>query len=448
MSQTISVKIPYWPRYPQDEIHQKLEAHRFAVLVAHRRIGKTVLAVNHLIKRSIVDRKDAGIYAYVAPFRIQAKAIAWAYLKRYTAPIPGIKVNESELFVMLPTGTKIQIFGADNPDALRGLYFDGVVLDEVAQMKPEVWGEIIRPALADRGGWAVFIGTPKGVNLFSQTYDKALELSKDPASSWCAMLYSVDQTGVIPPAELQSLREEMSENEFRQEFLCDFNAAADDALIPIEVVRAAAGRHYPTEDYAQAPVVLGVDVARFGSDSSVIFRRQGLAAFEPIIIRGVDNMALADRVAVEISNHNPDAVFIDAGGGSGVIDRLRQMGFKVVEVPFGGRANRPDLYANRRMEMWAEMAAWLKAGGAIPADAVLQADLCAPTYGFTSAGLRILESKEKMKERIGRSPDEGDALALTFAAPVRPRLSPHMERLTGAGQAYDPMADFERHWRS
>ena len=120
----------------------------------------------------------------------------------------------------------------------------------------------------------------------------------------------------------------------------------------------------------------------------------------------------------------------------------------MVEVPFGGKANRPDLYANRRMEMWAECAAWLKSGGAIPADATLQADLCAPTYGFTSAGLRILESKDKLKERIGRSPDLADGLCLTFAAPVRPKLTPQMERLTCAGQPFDPMADFERHWRS
>lgn len=444
----MDIEIPYAPRFPQTEIHEKLESHRFSVLVAHRRMGKTVLAVNHLIKQAILGTMPRGFYAYVAPFRIQAKAIAWSYIKHFTAPIPGVKYNEGELSVLLPTGATIRIFGADNPDALRGLYFDGVVLDEVAQMKPEVWGEIIRPALADRGGWAVFIGTPKGVNLFSQTYDRALELEKDPKSGWCAMLYSVDITGVIPPRELESLKAEMSENEFRQEFLCDFNAAADDALIPIEVVRSAAGRHHAQEVFASAPVILGVDVARFGSDASVIFRRQGLVAFDPIIIRGINNMELADRVAIEIAQHNPDAVFIDAGGGQGVIDRLRQMGFQVMEVPFGGRANRNDLYANKRMEMWSEMASWLKSGASIPQLAILQADLCAPTYGFTSAGLKILEAKDKMKERIGRSPDVGDALALTFAAPVRPKMSRQLERQLGYDKPYDPIAAFEAEWRS
>lgn len=443
------IKIPYWPRFPQTEIHGRLESHRFSVLVAHRRMGKTVLAVNHLIKRAFTDKKQRGFYAYVAPFRNQAKSIAWAYLKHYTAPIPGLEIQNSELSITLPNGATIRLFGADNPDALRGLYFDGVILDEVAQMRPEVWGEIIRPALADRGGWAVFIGTPKGINLFSQVYDRALALAKDPTSDWCAMLYSVEQTGVIPPKELESLRAELSENEFRQELLCDFNAAADDALIPIDIVREAATRNYAEHEYSSAPVVLGVDVARFGSDASVIFRRQGLVAFEPIVVRKFDNMALADRIAVEINTHRPEAVFIDAGGGSGVIDRLRQLGHSVIEIPFGGRANRPDLYANRRMEMWAETAKWLRSGGAIPPDTTLQADLCAPTYGFNASGLRVLEPKEKLKERIGRSPDVADALCLTFAAPVRSRVDALMDRMSqlGQGEGFDPMAEFERGWR-
>lgn len=436
----IDVRIPYTPRYPQTVIHKELETHRFCVLVAHRRMGKTVLAVNHLIKRAIVDAKERGFYAYLAPFRNQAEQIAWHYLKHYTSPIPYIKVNESKLSIELPNGATIRIFGADNPDALRGAYFDGVVLDEVAQMKPEVWGEIIRPALADRGGWAVFIGTPKGVNLFSAMYEKALQLESEGDAEWKAMLYSVEQTGVIPPKELESLRKEMSENEFRQEFLCDFNAAADDALISIDDVRAAAARHYTEKDYAFAPVILGVDVARFGSDATVIFRRQGLAAFPPIVIRKTDNMLVADRIAREIQEQRPQSVFIDAGQGQGVIDRLHQMGHAVIEVPFGSTATRYDRYANRRMEMWANMRDWIRDGGAIPPDPILQADLCAPTYGFTAKGLQILEAKDKIKDRIGRSTDLADALALTFAVPI-------VASSDWDDEPYDSRAAFEARWR-
>ena len=442
------IVIPYAPRFPQTEIHDRLDAHRFSVLVAHRRMGKTVLAVNHLIKRAICDQKERGFYAYIAPFRVQAKAIAWAYLKYYTAPIPLIKINEGELSILLPNGSTIRIFGADNPDALRGLYFDGVVMDEVAQMKPEVWGEILRPALSDRKGWAVFIGTPKGINLFSQTYDKAMKLEADGNKDWCAMLYSVDQTGVVDAQELASLREEMSENEFRQEFLCDFNAASDNALIPIDLAREAAGRSYRESEYAHAPLVFGIDVARFGSDSSVIFKRRGMVAFEPIVYRKFDNMQLADAIARMMHEEQPDAVFIDAGQGQGVIDRLKRgLGLRVTEVAFGGAAMDSDHYANRRIEMWDLMAQWLRDGGAIPPSVLLQSDLCAPTYGYTiNKGTKILESKDKIKERLGRSTDLADALALTFAAPVRARNGVASARRQV--KPYDPFKAFERTFRS
>lgn len=446
----MKVVIPYRPRFPQDEIHKQLETHRFCVLVAHRRLGKTVLSVNHLIKRAITDRKERGMYAYLAPFRNQAEQIAWGYLKHYTSQIPAVSINEQKLSILLPNGATIRIFGADNPDALRGLYFDGVVIDEVAQIKPTLWGEVIRPALADRKGWAAFIGTPKGINLFSQIYDQALNLMSKGDPDWCAMLYSVEQTHVIDEKELAALKVEMSENEFRQEFLCDFSAAQDNGLIPIDDIRAAANKFYRESEYMGAPLIYGIDVARFGSDASVIFKRRGLVAFEPIVIRKFDNMALADRIAVEMAKEKPDAVFIDSGAGQGVIDRLRQMRFDVVEVPFGAQAIDKEQFANRRMEMWWHMAQWIKQGGAIPPDPVLQGDLGAPTYGYTPKGPKILEAKDKLKERIGRSPDLADALALTFAAPVAPKLSRSMERaIYGVTDSYDPQEAFEvEYWNS
>lgn len=446
----MKVVIPYRPRFPQDEIHKKLETHRFCVLVAHRRLGKTVLSVNHLIKRAITDRKERGMYAYLAPFRNQAEQIAWGYLKHYTSQIPAISINEQKLSILLPNGATIRIFGADNPDALRGMYFDGVVIDEVAQIKPTLWGEVIRPALADRKGWAAFIGTPKGINLFSQLYDQALNLMSKGDPDWIAMLYSVEQTHVIDEKELAALKVEMSENEYRQEFLCDFSAAQDNGLIPIDDIRAAANKFYRESEYMGAPLIYGIDVARFGSDASVIFKRRGLVVFEPIVIRKFDNMALADRIAVEMAKEKPEAVFIDSGAGQGVIDRLRQMRFDVVEVPFGAQAIDKEQFANRRMEMWWHMAQWIKQGGAIPPDPVLQGDLGAPTYGYTPKGPKILEAKDKLKERIGRSPDLADALALTFAAPVAPKLSRSMERaIYGVNDSYDPQEAFEsEYWNS
>jgi len=158
-----TIVIPYGPRDAFKAFHNRRQ--RWACLVAHRRAGKTVACINDLIKRAFTDGKPDGRYAYIAPFYSQAKSIAWDYLLRYTADV-RVTANASELWVELLNGARVSLFGADNPDALRGMYLDGVILDEVADMRPRVWGEIIRPLLSDREGWAVFIGTPKGPQLF------------------------------------------------------------------------------------------------------------------------------------------------------------------------------------------------------------------------------------------------------------------------------------------
>ena len=411
-----SVTIPYSPRHPG--VHETLESRRFVVLVAHRRFGKTVLAVNHLLKSALLCGRERGSFAYVAPFRNQAREIAWAYLKHYSAALPGREVNESTLSVTVPGGARVRIFGADNPDALRGLYFDGVVLDEVAQMKPELWGEIIRPALADRMGRALFIGTPKGVNMFSELYEHARREEAAGNADWAALRFRVDETKALPASEVARLRREMGDTAWRQEMLCDFTAASDDALIPIDLVSEAASRVISPAAAEGAPVVVGVDVARFGSDATVFMRRRGLAAFAPVVLRGLDNMAVADRLAVFMDEHRPDAVFIDAGGGAGVIDRLRRLGRDVIEAPFGARALNDARFVNRRAEMWRAVRDWLTAGGGLPDDTVLKADLSTPRYEFDAAGRLKLESKDEIKARLGRSPDTADALALTFYAPV------------------------------
>jgi hypothetical protein len=212
----------------------------------------------------------------------------------------------------------------------------------------------------------------------------------------------------------------MSETSFSREYLCDFSAAGEDQLISLSDVQAATQRHYAITEYQWAPRILGVDPARFGDDRSVIFPRQGMVAFPPIVLRGVDNMDLASRVAAKIAEWQPDAVFVDAGNGSGVIDRLRQLKHEVTEVWFGGRPI-DEAYKDKRTEMWCGLAEWIKLGGAIPDDVALKQDLAAPTYAFTQTGKRVLESKDDLKARGLPSPDLGDALALTFAAPVAAR---------------------------
>jgi hypothetical protein len=392
-------------------------------------MGKTVLAVNQLIKRAITDGKLRAVYGYIAPFRSQAKSIAWEYLKHYTAPVPGREVNESELFVTLPNGAKIRLFGADNPDALRGHYFDGLILDEVAQMKREVWDEILQPALSDRKGWAVFIGTPKGVgNLFHDLY---LAAQKDASGGWSAMIYRVMDTAALDPAEVDRLHAEMSKNAFRQEYLCDFSASSDDTLITIDDVISAAQRNHAPSSYLSMPLVFGVDVARFGGDRSVVFPRRGLVAENPVILSGQDNVEVAQRIISLYHEHKPHSIFVDAGQGQGVIDIIRRALPCVYEIPFGGQALEAAKFINRRSEMWFLMREWVRSGGQIPNIPDLVTELSAPTYSFNTTGKIQLEKKEQIKERVGRSPDLADALALTFAIPVLPELGERQEYAIG-----------------
>lgn len=418
----VKVTIPYKPRYPQ--VHSRLERHRFSVLVAHRRFGKTVLAVNHLLKAAILCKLDRGSYGYVAPFRNQAKEIAWSYLKHYSSTLPGVAVNESDLSISLINGTRIRIFGADNPDALRGLYFDGIVLDEVAQMRREVWQEIIRPELADRNGWAVFIGTPKGVNLFHELFVQA---QADTSGDWVALVYRVDDTDALPAAEVERLRVEMSEGAFRQEFLCDFSASSDDVLITIDEATEANKMVYPPSAYESMPLVFGVDVARFGDDRTVVFPRRGIVALDPVMVTKKDNVEVANKIISLYHQMQPHSIFVDAGQGQGVIDILRQALPCVYEIPFGGSALDPVKFYNRRSEMWFLMREWIRAGGAIPSVEGLVGELSSPIYSYDAKGRISLEKKEDIKERLGRSPDIADALALTFALPVLPELGDRQE---------------------
>ena len=199
------------------DFHYRKE--RWAVLVCHRRAGKTVATICDIIRRAITENKPNGRYAYIAPYYAQAKNIAWDYLLRFAEPAIT-KANQSELWVELINGAKIRLFGADNPDNLRGLYLDGVVLDEYADMKPRLWGEIVRPLLTDRQGWATFIGTPKGHNSFWEIYNEAQK-----NSNWYVKTLRADQSGLLPDAELLDAQGSMSANQYEQEFLCSFEAA-------------------------------------------------------------------------------------------------------------------------------------------------------------------------------------------------------------------------------
>jgi hypothetical protein len=169
---------------------------------------------------ALFTSKRDGRYAYVAPQYNQAKDISWTYVKRLTADVPGMEYNETELRADFPNGSRLRLYGADNPDRLRGIFLDGVVLDEVADMRPRVWGEIIRPLLADREGWASFIGTPKGHNFFHAIWTQA-----QGSPDWYSTSIKASQSGLIKPDELADASRGMTEDQYQQEFECSFEAA-------------------------------------------------------------------------------------------------------------------------------------------------------------------------------------------------------------------------------
>ena len=212
------ISLEYAPRDAFIPFHNRDQ--RFAAMVIHRRAGKTVAAIHDLIIKALRCTRSNPRFFYVAPFYAQAKSIAWLYLTDATRDF-AVEIRQSELSVELPNGAIIRLFGADNPDSLRGLYADGVVLDEFANFRPNLFGEVILPLLADREGWLLAIGTPAGrMNSFFEICEKA---KKSP--EWYFLALKASESGIIPKAELDMMRDQMSEDQYLQEFEVSFDAA-------------------------------------------------------------------------------------------------------------------------------------------------------------------------------------------------------------------------------
>ncbi len=228
------VEIPYTPRPLQRKLHNEVK--RFNVLVCHRRFGKTLFTIQMMLKGALTCPLPNPRFLYLAPLRSQSKVIAWDYVKEYARHIPGVKFNEQELRADFPNGGRITLAGALDIDNLRGGYFDGVVLDEFAQMSPRVWSEVCRPAMSDRApySWAVFIGTPQGEdNSFYDIYQHAVQ-----DDNWYAAMYKASETGLIDEDELADAKRSMTPSQYQQEFECSFSAAIQGAIYGDQIEKA------------------------------------------------------------------------------------------------------------------------------------------------------------------------------------------------------------------
>lgn len=219
----------YAPRPWALQLHASM--HRWKVIVAHRRAGKTTAALNHLIVSAM---RNTGVpnrrYAFIAPTYKQGKNVAWDILKRDAREIPGTVCSETELSVRFFNGSSITIYGADSPDRLRGMGLAGVVFDEYSQQPSNIFTEIVRPMLSDTGGYAIWIGTPKGKNEFCRLFEKA-----QTDLEWLAMKLTVDDTSVISKTELADAKKTMSEDEYMQEWFCSFDASVKGSVYGREI---------------------------------------------------------------------------------------------------------------------------------------------------------------------------------------------------------------------
>ena len=426
---SINLTIPnnWQPRQHQQKLYGQFgHGRRFSrgCAVWHRRAGKDSVALN-LTARDMFKR--VGTYWHLFPEQAQARRAIWngidaqgrRIIDQFLPPAVRRRISLQDMLIETVNGSVWQMAGSDNYDSLVGSNPVGVVFSEWSLANPEAW-DYIRPILVENDGWALFIYTPRGRNHAYGTYRTALD-----SSSWYCERLTVSDTGLILPEQIEAERKSgMSDGKIRQEFGCSFEADSDDQLISYDLVAGAMARNAPIQNHAEK--IIGVDVARFGNDKSVIYFRQGRDGAPMPYERhaGWDTMQLASRIAEWIHRWHPDAVFIDEGGvGGGVVDRLHQLGFHIVHgVNFGARSDRSptgETVANKRTEIWCAVRDWLSRGR-LPDDDRLAEELTSPMYNYDIRSALMLESKDSLRKRGVPSPDIADALALTFAYPVWP----------------------------
>lgn len=292
---TREVRIKYSPREGQRIIHA--DPSRFRVIVAHRRWGKTLFSIAELLNEALRCTLHNPRYAFVAPLHKQAKLIAWDYLQDMCREIPTYAANQAELRVDF-LGRRIQLFGADNPDALRGQYLDGCVMDEYAQMDPRTWSEVLRPALSDRKGFAVWIGTPAGPNSFRDLYEGAATLD-----GWSRYMFRADETGILDEEELAAARREMPPEAYAQEYLCSFQAAIRGAYYGAQMQDAAdSGRITSVPHDPMLPVETWWDLGM--RDQTVIWFAQRAGSQVRLIDLYSNSGAPLDHYVTELKKKN------------------------------------------------------------------------------------------------------------------------------------------------
>lgn len=426
----ISIPNDWNPREYQRELWKYLcNGGKRAVAIWHRRAGKDSLSLNWTAKAML---QRVGVYWHMLPLNNQARKVVWDAIDKkgrrvidQVFPVPMRKlVNATEMKIELWNGSIWQCVGSDNYNTLVGSNPVGVVFSEYSIADPKAW-DFIRPILAENGGWALFIYTPRGKNHGFDLYNNAL------AAGWFVQKLGIDDTGAIAIDVVdEERRAGMSEAMIQQEFYCSFEAMDDENNKLFKYGLVTEGTK-PKIDSSSSPLIIGVDIARSGNDRTVFCFRRGRWVQKFWEMKGFDTVAVADRLTAVIHDMQPARVFLDLGNsGAGVYDILKARGFSEVVrgINFGGKAIKSERYFNKRAEMYGEAARWFEGDlpVQIPDDEVFVNELFAVPLGFDEYGRLKLVKKDEIKEVLGRSPDKADAFVLTFAEPVydngRPRL--------------------------
>lgn len=442
-----------------------------AVTVWPRRNGKDLTAINILAAKAL-QRK--GLYHYIAPFANQVRSIIWEGSDgsgmRFIDYIPRELIArklDQQMKIWLTNGSLIHLLGSDNPDAVVGTNPLGQVYTEMSLHKPGIWG-YMRPVLAENGGWALFNGTPRGMNHFYHMAEMAKE-----NETWFYQHLSALDTGFPSEADIEEERQAgMPESLIDQEFYTSWTSSSEETLIPLDKVQICLNLDIAIEQYSFSPRVIGVDPAYAEKgDRAVIARRQGRKVLPFDVYQGIDPMALATKVASYLRDWKAHYCFIDAGRGEAVWSRLFQLGFedRVIPVNFGGQTY-DDLYHRKKDEIWGRMKTklchpdlpWDLPNDELASD--LARDLSAPTFEINDRGKMQVESKKSLAKRGFRSTDLGDALALTCAEELdeaTPSMTPELERLgvtqdildkfnrqDNGTKEYDPLSYMDRYMSS
>ncbi len=317
-------------------------------------------------------------------------------------------------------------WSAENPEAFAGTHAEHVlvVFDEASGIDDIIW-EVTEGAMTTKGAaWLAFGNPTRNSGRFRECFGRFQH-------RW--ITHRVDSRTAkmaTNKAQIAQWIDDYGEDSdfVRVRIKGEFPRAGSTQFISSDLVERAM-KNRPPEDI-NAVKILAVDVARFGDDQTVFCQRSGATVQKLRKFRELDTMQVAALVAETINDWQPDCTFVDGGGlGAGVVDRLRQLNYRVVDVLAGSAPDDKDKYANKRAEMWGRMRDWLKGDVGLPEDDGLKSALIGLEYGYTNKMAIQLEKKEDLKKRGQASPDEGDALAMTFAEPVRA----HREILLPAG---------------